>query len=206
LTFAAGLGALITGNVINKRQEQQIRQFDSDLTEAKTELGKQQERAANADARVAGLEQDVANAKTEMAKQQARAATAERAVLELKEKVKSRHLSTDDAGEIKTSLLAAPSGSLDIQISLGAEDGNPFCKELAMAISAGGWTVRWGAQTLMYGQIRGTALIMKDVKFPPRGTATLQNALKSANIDAPAHSDPNLEKDKLILLIAPKER
>ncbi len=32
LTFAAGFGVLITGNIINKRQEQQLRQFDRDLT------------------------------------------------------------------------------------------------------------------------------------------------------------------------------
>ncbi len=56
LTFAFGAGVLITGNVINSRQAKQLRQFDRDLTDAKTELGKQQERAAHA-------ERDVAEAK-----------------------------------------------------------------------------------------------------------------------------------------------
>jgi hypothetical protein len=46
LTFLAGAGVLITGNIINVRQAGQLRQFDKDLTEAKTELGKQQVRAA----------------------------------------------------------------------------------------------------------------------------------------------------------------
>lgn len=54
LTFAAGFGVLITGNIINGRQEEKLRNFDSDLTSAKLTLAVQQERAANADARVAG--------------------------------------------------------------------------------------------------------------------------------------------------------
>jgi hypothetical protein len=53
LTFGAGAGVLITSNILskrqlveNQRQSGQIRQFDKDLTDAKTELSKQQERAA----------------------------------------------------------------------------------------------------------------------------------------------------------------
>lgn len=84
LTFAAGLGALVTGNIINKRQVEQLKHFDSDLTAAKTDLGKQQERAANADAKVAGLEKAASDAKaaqqkveTQLAIQQQATALAE---------------------------------------------------------------------------------------------------------------------------------
>src|SRR3977135_3757685 len=45
-TFAFGTGALYTATKLNESQTEQLRQFDSDLTAAKTELGKQQERAA----------------------------------------------------------------------------------------------------------------------------------------------------------------
>ncbi|HKT24316.1 MAG TPA: hypothetical protein VJR04_06915 [Terriglobales bacterium] len=61
LTFTAGLGALLTGNVINKRQSERLRQFDKDLTDAKTELGRQQERAANAEKSLLELQQKLAN-------------------------------------------------------------------------------------------------------------------------------------------------
>ncbi len=46
LTFAFGTGALLTGKVVNQRQENQLRRFDSDLTTAKTALSEQQERTA----------------------------------------------------------------------------------------------------------------------------------------------------------------
>jgi hypothetical protein len=49
LTFLFGAGALITSRKINDLQSAKLREFDKDLTDAKTELGKQQERAAKAE-------------------------------------------------------------------------------------------------------------------------------------------------------------
>ncbi len=49
LTFLAGLGGLITGNIVNERQGALLRDFDQRLTAEKIELGKQQVRAANAE-------------------------------------------------------------------------------------------------------------------------------------------------------------
>ena len=49
LTFAAGVGALATGRVINSRQDAQLRKFNNDLTAAQTGLATQQERAAKAE-------------------------------------------------------------------------------------------------------------------------------------------------------------
>lgn len=67
LTFLAGAGVLFTGNIINRQQDEKLRQFDSALTLAKSDLSKQQERAAKAEAGVSLAEQDSAeaNAKAE---------------------------------------------------------------------------------------------------------------------------------------------
>lgn len=86
LTFAAGFGVLVTGNIISKRQEGQLRQFDKDLTTAKSELARQQERAADADAKLVGIE-------TELNTQKAIAATAEADLIRLKESLKWRTIS-----------------------------------------------------------------------------------------------------------------
>ncbi len=59
LTFAAGFGVLVTGNLINRRQAEQLRKFDEALTEAKTELGRQQERAAKAEADALSLRMEL---------------------------------------------------------------------------------------------------------------------------------------------------
>lgn len=46
LTFAFGAGFMLTGKIVNERQAKQLRQFESDLTAAKTALSEQQERTA----------------------------------------------------------------------------------------------------------------------------------------------------------------
>jgi hypothetical protein len=46
LTVFTGAGALITGDIINKRQDAILHKFDADLTDAKTTLSKQEERSA----------------------------------------------------------------------------------------------------------------------------------------------------------------
>ncbi len=48
-TFLSGAGLLYTSTRINKRQTEQLRQFDKRLADAKTEQGKQEERAAKAE-------------------------------------------------------------------------------------------------------------------------------------------------------------
>ncbi|HKW76720.1 MAG TPA: hypothetical protein VJN64_14410, partial [Terriglobales bacterium] len=109
LTFACGAGVLITTNAINKRQESQLRQFDKDLTGAKTELGKQQERAAKAEQGVAGLEEAASDAKaaqqrveTELAAQQERAAKAEKALVELQQRASPRRITKEQADKFRS--------------------------------------------------------------------------------------------------------
>lgn len=52
LTFAVGAGALYFGNRVDEKQKAQLRQFDKDLTEAKTQLSLQRTRAAEAELRL----------------------------------------------------------------------------------------------------------------------------------------------------------
>src|SRR6202030_2855845 len=77
LTVFSGAGAIITGDIISKRQENRLRQFEADLAGSKTELLKQQERAAKA-------EQDAAEAKTTASKTSDRATILETNAVEAK--------------------------------------------------------------------------------------------------------------------------
>lgn len=87
ISVVAGAAALVLGNRINKAQTEQLRQFDADVTAAKTELGKQQVRAANserdaaaakkaageADAKAEGFRRDIAKAEERAAEANAKA-------------------------------------------------------------------------------------------------------------------------------------
>ena len=48
-TFLAGLGFWYFGRRVSEVQTERLRKFDKDLTDAKTELSKQQQRAAEAE-------------------------------------------------------------------------------------------------------------------------------------------------------------
>lgn len=76
LTFLAGAGVLITGNVINREQGERLRQFDSDITHAKTDLSVQQERAAKAEAQIAAANAASKDAVSKVATAEARVAEA----------------------------------------------------------------------------------------------------------------------------------
>jgi len=60
LTVVAGVGILITGNIINNRQAGQLKQFDKDLTDAKIGLVKQQVRAIDAERSLLELRETIA--------------------------------------------------------------------------------------------------------------------------------------------------
>jgi hypothetical protein len=59
LTVFTGAGALITGDKLGKRQEEQLRQFDKDLTDAKAKLTKQQGRAVEAERSLLELRESI---------------------------------------------------------------------------------------------------------------------------------------------------
>lgn len=80
LTLVFGAGALLTARRINLGQAQRLRDFDKQLVDAKAELARQQERAANAErdaaevkktAEIFGLQIATANAQTAEADQKA---------------------------------------------------------------------------------------------------------------------------------------
>jgi hypothetical protein len=141
LTFVFGAGVVMTSTRINALQATKLRNFDKELTDAKTELGKQQERTANADARVAGVETDAANAKSEMAKQQIRAANAESALLELQQRLAHRRISRSNHDKLVASL--QPFRSSAVQLTkLGDAEAAQFADDLLAVLHDAGWSVQ----------------------------------------------------------------
>lgn len=135
-TVVSGAGALITGDIINRRQESQSRQFEQDLTAAKTELGQQQERTALAGAQLAGLERDAAEAKT-------RETIAERKLLELQIRVRPRHLTDKDAAAFVAALRTLPNGIVDFgYTSAGGDEAFNFAKQFLPLFKQVNWKVR----------------------------------------------------------------
>lgn len=200
LTFIFGAGALWFSRKLNAVQSEKLRQFDKGLTDAKLELGRQQERAASADARVAGLEQDVATANTEMAKQQVRAATAERSLLELQERITPRRLTDKQSADFVAVLSKLPFTTLRLGwTSGGGDEGFRLLQQLMPLFKQAHWKVPETTNEVSNHfdiQVTGIALLIpgpegSDPKKPepaaqvqlnPEQTA-LQSAFRAAGME-----------------------
>jgi hypothetical protein len=142
LTFIAGTGALWFSKRVNAIQAEQLKQFDKGLTEAKTELGKQQERAAKAEGDIALSEQHAAeanakaegfrldiakaNESAEQARAQVAGATAEaaKANLELAKLKTPRNLSKEQQNRITLKIAPFPNTPYDLWVSTDSDSTN----------------------------------------------------------------------------------
>ncbi len=153
LTFVAGAGVLLTGNIINKRQEEKLRKFDGDLTAAKSDLAKQQERAAKAESSIALAEQHSAEAnakaegfRLEIARANAASAQANEiaererlARLKLEASLSPRRLTGMQIEQLVSSLKRSPVGSIVIVSALLDVESSDFADDFDKAFIGAGW-------------------------------------------------------------------
>jgi hypothetical protein len=140
LTFAFGAGALWTGNIVNERQAAELRKFDTDITSAKTELLRQQERAAKADEKASEIE--ASNIQLKTALEAAKAETA-KAQLELQRSVEMtrriaghRELSPRFAEALK----GKPTGNVDILYAPEDREAYMFAIQIKGALERAEWS------------------------------------------------------------------
>src|SRR5450755_1428764 len=86
VTFVFGTGALYFSHRVNTVQEEHLRQFDKDLTDAKIALSEQQTRAA----------------------------MAEKELLELKERIKPRRLTDEESARFIAALKSVSNGAVTL--------------------------------------------------------------------------------------------
>jgi len=153
LTFVSGAGALITGGIIGKRQEAKLREFDRDLTEAKTQLGKQQERAA----------------------------MAERELLQLRQSLKDRSISLDQRQKLINSLKNAPRGPVEIWWLTGESDSYSLALQIQATFEAAGWA-KPPERLAVGGSGVGLFIAMHDTSKPPTHAVAIQQAFNSVGI------------------------
>ncbi|HTU44426.1 MAG TPA: hypothetical protein VMF91_05160 [Bryobacteraceae bacterium] len=171
MAFAFGAGVWFTSNIINERQAAQLRQFDKDLTGAKSELGKQQERAANA----------------------------ERSLLELRERIKPRHLTDKEAAAFVAALRTHPGGTSDFGTTIGGGDeAANFAKQLLPLFRQAGWKAPEdisGTTNHLDIQVVGIGILTPGTETPDHRAATpyvrltpalmaLRDAFRSVGMEA----------------------
>ena len=124
LTFVFGAGALITTRRINELQAEKLREFDRELTGAKTQLGKQQEATADA-------ERQSAEAKE-------RAESERIARIRLEQQIAARRLSGTQK-ETLIKLLAPHPDSVAIVSTMLDGEGSDLADDFDAALGAARW-------------------------------------------------------------------
>ena len=189
LTFAAGLGVLVTGRIVDARQKVQIRKFDADLTAAKTELGKQQERAANAESELSGVV-------LELEKQKEATANAEKTLLELSERQGSRFIKNHS---LMNALKGKPTGSVQIWYQPNDPEAYWYATDIAGELLGAGWTVPVAVPipsdvsfaTFMPPEYHAAGVEKLDQLVPPVVRITGGNAELTLLSNAPDKGDSN---------------
>jgi hypothetical protein len=209
LAFLFGAGVLITGNIINKRQAEQLRQFDKDVTEAKTELGKQQTRAAEADAKVAGLQTEATNAKAvqqrveiDLAKQQQLTAKAERDLLELQTRFADRTISPAQQAAMIERLKPWAGTDIDIAIWGDTPEITIISSQILETIGKAQWSIHSGHVGAGSGAVRGIFVGVSPIAGTTAVTAsqTLIVALQSAGLAAGPSSFTNMPQPSSMMM------
>lgn len=127
LTFAAGVGVLITGNIINKRQEEQLRKFDKDLKDKDLKIAEVQKEAE--DERLARVK--------------------------IEERIAWRTITETQRRKIKDVLSKFKGQAFDIDGSNVDPEMDSFSEEIRDSLGKAGWVPnnvgRWGSATSWTG-------------------------------------------------------
>jgi len=206
LTVASGSAALILGGRINQKQDEQLREFNAKLTEAKTGLSKQEERAANAERDLAGVKEELSKAKT-------REAEAEKRLEEVQKKQAPRWISTD---KFAIAFGKAHPGKAFIQYQTGNEEIALFASSVAPALVATGWHLMESPRPVPSAHPTSVIAAMYEVFLyenffeagdpsdPLSPIGGLNKAFTECGFKPAIFSDNSLPKDTVRIVIGPK--
>lgn len=209
LTFAFGTGALITGNIINSHKDEKLRQFDADLTEAKSELACQQKK-------VEELRQDNLNLEL-------KALSLQKEILTIGPREKL--LSGETRRELIASLKPFAGQKVDIQpsvmigswngISTGispiAEERDGLAKSLIVVLKDAGWTPP-AALPNTRSNLPGSGVSVHISANASPSTRGAAQALVSAfgkvplAVNGPPSISENLDENTILLVVHPKPK
>jgi hypothetical protein len=203
LTFVAGTGALWTGNILNRRQGEKLKNFDGDLTAAKSALVDQV-------GQVAILQKEASDAKTaqeqvgiELSKQQERAAAAEKTLLQLRESLKDRTISPDQEKVLVEALKGLPTGPVEVWWTASDTDSYGLALQMVKIFKE----AEWPSATERYatgGSGNGFFIVVHDHMNAPAFAARIQKAYKLIGIDMNGFSKPEIPEGTVQIFIGHK--
>ena len=167
LTFVFGIGLLITGNRISALKDEQLREFNSKLTDAQTALGVQQERAAKA-------EKDLLAA--------------------IQERGKPRQISAAQRQKMIEVLTHSPKGPTTVRALFLDEEGRAFASQIGEVLRDSGWHFEavGGYKPEGGPLLVGVVIMCRTVQPCPPHATSLVTAFSSAGMIPSVGQNPNI--------------
>jgi len=187
------------------RQQERAANAEHDAADAKTTAAKANERAQV-------LETDAVNAKaaqqrveTELAKQRESTAKAERSLLELQRHMQPRRISAEQRARLLAILTHGPKGKVSINCVLGDGEGHTFANEIDAVLKASGWETT-GVNQGVYsgGNPVGFGIIVRSGIGAPPYAVVLQRAFFSIGIPMDGAENPQLAEGDVQILVGNK--
>jgi hypothetical protein len=145
LTFAFGAGFMLTGKVVNERQAEKLRKYDTDNLALRGQVAALEIQAADSSKGVAGLQKEAADAKTaqqhvevDLEKQKQKTADAEKGLLELVKLQRPRFI---EGHSLSDSLKGKPAGTAIIWYQPGDPEAYWFAFQIMGELSSAGWKI-----------------------------------------------------------------
>lgn len=171
----------------------------ANIASAQADAAKANEGAIKATAEVARLQIVVANAETKRAE-------AERALLELQERIKDRHLTTEQRARLVELFKANPKGKINVSC-VGGSSPEPciFASEIVDTLKLGGWDVEFSPGFISVGGIPvGLIIQVRSSDKAPVRAEVLQKALGEIGFAAPGEVQPTLDEQTVNLIVGAK--
>jgi len=229
LTFIFGGGAWMTTNILNKRQDAQLRAFDKGLIEAKRALSEAEKANLRLRAQVADVENQTTIAQKDLvslqkaaadaraaqqrvqlalAREQERAAVAERALLEVQHRIADRHIDAQSRDALITILAAfRPVPSIRFTVNGSTPEAIRFATEIARVLDDAGWTAvlsESSVATYIGSNPQGLFICVHDLSNVPPEAMTLQAAFRAGGFESIGIGDPTLKVGETVILVGVK--
>jgi hypothetical protein len=191
----------------------QVASLEAKAADASTELAGLQKDASDAKTAQQRVEIDLSNAaarqqriQTDFAKQQERAANAERALLELQERIKDRHLTTEQRARLVELLKANPKGKINVSC-VGGSSPEPciFASEIVDTLKLGGWDVEFSPCFISVGGIPvGLIIQVRSAEKAPIRAVVLQKALGEIGFAALGELQHSMDEQTVNFIVGAK--
>lgn len=205
LTFFVGAAAIITAQMVGRRQAELIATVGLDAADANKKAAEAREGTARALADAAAANESASRLEIEAAQQREKAAKAERELLELQERIRPRRITDEQRARLVELLRKVPKGPVIVRSVMGDAEGNALAEQIDAIFKVAGWTTdgvtysaySGGNPTGLFGAVQSAATA-------PTHATSIQQVFDAVGIPLPGTENARVPANTLEIVVGIK--